>query len=291
MRDLYTRLGVSHTASREEIKRAIEKCANAGIRADAEAVLLNARAKPAYDRLNKLLDDVGTLRASLGLNSAAHWVASDTSDYTKEVAPSRSERVNAAKQRANDRANRKSEKGKSASGRFFSIVARYRFPLLLIGAVAWALFEGDWEQPQHKTVAPQEPSFAEPVAPFPATGTVRYPAGAKGVAPLKIKTSPGSDYYVKLVEPPSDKPAMEVFVQGGSTVEVSAPLGSYEMRYATGQTWYGPEHFFGPETSYTKADQLFVFSQDYRGTSGYTVTLYTVHNGNLSTETLSRGQF
>jgi len=292
MRDLYTRLGVSHTASPEEIKMAIEKCANAGVKADAEAVLLNARAKPAYDRLNSFLGDVGTLRASLGLNHGAHWVASDTNDYTKEAASGRSEGMNAAKSSTPDRSKSKSknEKVKPASGGVFSIVTRYWYPVLLIGAVAWALFQADWRQPEHEATAPQEPSFSEPVVPFPVTGTARYPDGAEGVAPLKIKTSPGSDYYVKLVEPPSDRPVMEVFVKGGTTVEVSAPLGSYEMRYATGKTWYGPEHFFGPETSYSKADQLFAFSRDYRGTSGYTVTLYTVQNGNLRTESLPRSQ-
>jgi hypothetical protein len=54
---------------------------------------------------------------------------------------------------------------------------------------------------------------------------------------------------------------MTVFVRGGETVETRAPLGKFIVKYASGDTWYGYDHLFGPDTTYTKADETFIFSR------------------------------
>ena len=84
---------------------------------------------------------------------------------------------------------------------------------------------------------------------------------------------------------------MDVFVRGGSTVEVEVPLGTYRLKYAAGQNWYGLPHLFGPETSYSKADTPFRFYIEGQRISGYTVTLYSVRDGNLRTSPLNPGDF
>jgi hypothetical protein len=74
-----------------------------------------------------------------------------------------------------------------------------------------------------------------------------------------------------------------IFVLGGQRTEVMVPLGTYQIRYASGNTWYGENYLFGPETDYTKTDEDFAFRRTSNGYSGYTVTLYKVEHGNLST--------
>jgi hypothetical protein len=84
---------------------------------------------------------------------------------------------------------------------------------------------------------------------------------------------------------------MTMYVEGGRYFETEVPLGSYEMRYASGKTWYGTTHLFGPETSYAKADRPFDFSFDGSQYSGYTVELIMQSSGNLRTIPLSPNSF
>lgn len=74
-------------------------------------------------------------------------------------------------------------------------------------------------------------------------------------------------------------------------LDALAPLGTYELRYAAGQTWYGTTHLFGPETSCSRADSQFEFRETPDGYSGYTVELFLQVNGNLRTRTLAREDF
>ena len=89
----------------------------------------------------------------------------------------------------------------------------------------------------------------------------------------------------------TDRETLTIYIRGGDTVEVDVPLGSYEIRYAAGDTWYGEDELFGPETSYNKADDLFTFSDTGYQISGYTITLYQVVNGNLETIPLDKDRF
>lgn len=125
-----------------------------------------------------------------------------------------------------------------------------------------------------------------PVSP----GVMQEPFGKK-VAPLGIRTSHGSNYFVKLVQPSTGQTVMSMYVVGGRYFETEVPLGVYEMRYASGEHWYGPEKLFGPDTVYAKADSLFNFRSDGQQYLGYTVELIQQVNGNLGTSRLQPAQF
>ena len=94
--------------------------------------------------------------------------------------------------------------------------------------------------------------------------------GRDALAPLNIVTNPDLDYFVKLIDVTTGENAMGIFVRGGSVAEFEVPLGSYEVRYASGLTWYGLGDLFGPETSYAKAAETFAFTEDADGYVGYT---------------------
>ncbi len=133
-----------------------------------------------------------------------------------------------------------------------------------------------------------EPTFNE--SPIQASHGVMQRSSRQGVAPLGVKTSRGSNYFVKLVDM-SGRTVMTMFIYGGRYFETEVPLGTYEMRYASGATWYGPKHLFGPKTSYAKADSRFDFRLNGNTYSGYTVELISQVGGNLSTSHISPANF
>lgn len=128
-----------------------------------------------------------------------------------------------------------------------------------------------------------------------AHGLVQPPR-EEAVAPLGIHTSPGKNFYLKLVECSQgcDGPqtgAMTIYVIGGRYFETLVPLGVYELRYAAGGTWYGTEGRFGPETIYAKADSLFDFYLDGDSYVGYTVELILQADGNMEVEPIKGAEF
>lgn len=130
-----------------------------------------------------------------------------------------------------------------------------------------------------------------PQAPLPRTGEVQTFTYAEAVAPLELKSRGASHYVVKLSDATTGRPVMTVFVRGGGTVTVEVPLGVYQVKYASGDHWYGYEKLFGPETVYSKADKVFSFQVVGQQISGYSITLYTVASGNLRTRPISAAQF
>ena len=126
--------------------------------------------------------------------------------------------------------------------------------------------------------------------PYPENGTILVDSGLTRVAPLEIKTDSGLAYYVKLCDMNNNE-VVGFFVGPNASVEVSVPLGTYELRYACGTAWYGTTPKFGDNTQYYKADALFDFTDDGTYYNGHTVTLYAVPGGNLSTEKIDPDEF
>ena len=129
-------------------------------------------------------------------------------------------------------------------------------------------------------------------APIPSNGAIQAFSSESRVAPLKIETTQGANYLVKLVSIHSQKPVMTVFIRGGNTVTTKVPLGSYTIKYASGNSqWYGYKLLFGKKTQYSKADTTFTFENTGYQISGYTISLYRVSNGNLSTSSIDPSAF
>lgn len=141
---------------------------------------------------------------------------------------------------------------------------------------------------QEKTV---NQSFNQPEQALPFSGNVTSYSSQQKVAPLSINTSSGTNYLVKLKDAHTGNPVMTIFIRSGDSVEVLVPLGSYEITYASGKNWYGYDYLFGPETIYSKAESLFTFSDSGYQINGYTITLYSVSNGNLKTTNINSSRF
>jgi hypothetical protein len=74
--------------------------------------------------------------------------------------------------------------------------------------------------------------------------------------PLTVVTHPGSGhYYLKLIDQQTGNTCLTFFIRGGdSSSRMLVPAGTYELRYAVGKDWYGPERLFGEETAFYMAD-------------------------------------
>lgn len=115
---------------------------------------------------------------------------------------------------------------------------------------------------------------------------------AERIAPFRMTTSEGPDnYFIKLVDTVTGLPVMTMYVKGGTTYETNVPVGTYQIHYATGQTWYGIRHLFGPATAYSETVGNFTFSIQGNEAQGNEVELVPQIGGNLATKTISAAQF
>ena len=72
---------------------------------------------------------------------------------------------------------------------------------------------------QAPTAAPLPPAVSRPAA-----GVVTNRTGRRPEAPFEIVTSPGADYFLKLVEAGTGQDALTIYVRGGERLEVTVPL-------------------------------------------------------------------
>lgn len=129
-----------------------------------------------------------------------------------------------------------------------------------------------------------------PAMEYPANGYIFYGWAEENACPLTIETQGDQAYFIKL-ESLAGEDVFAFFVQPGQTVDTMAPLGSYVMKYASGVSWYGADDLFGADTAYTRADGIFDFTYSDGSYNGWTITLYTVADGNLTTDSISAGDF
>ena len=143
-----------------------------------------------------------------------------------------------------------------------------------------------------------QPQAAANLSPVPIkTGVMRNRKGPNVIAPLKIETPASADYILKLVNTLNASEEMVIYVRRASNYETKVPLGTYSIRGAFGQTWYGEKYLFGPDTSYFKLVQKdgksdqFSFRHTGNHVNGYFVQLIEQVAGNLETSTIKAEDF
>lgn len=122
----------------------------------------------------------------------------------------------------------------------------------------------------------------------PANGQVLRASNGEEIAPLEIVTPrKGLDFLVKLVDSGTKETSKTFYVRGGSRVKTRVPLGSFMLKYAAGEHWFGKNCLFGRKSIYSKVDKLLEFSRSENKVSGYTIELILQVGGNLSTSKIS----
>ena len=133
-----------------------------------------------------------------------------------------------------------------------------------------------------------QPIFAEPEQPMPKQGLMEFSSGFGSYsgekAPLKITTKPSDGNYVmKLVDWNTGEFVASCFISRGSTLDIEVPFGSYKLKFACGDKWYGTKFLFGPRTSYSYIPDKLVFYQDGEYARGHRIELIPQVGGNLET--------
>ncbi len=126
---------------------------------------------------------------------------------------------------------------------------------------------------------------------LPAHGKISANISDIQIAPMQIKTEGGGYYLVKPESISNRGKYFMVFIHGGRTLGVRAPLGKYRMNFYLGQRWFGYGELFGERGSYNKSDDIFDFKITDNPVSGYTLTLYGVAAGNLEKKPISKDSF
>ena len=128
---------------------------------------------------------------------------------------------------------------------------------------------------------------------LPSNGAILQGASS-GNCDLTLENKSAANYYVKIIKSGASKPAVSFFVRGKQSATISLAPGSYEIRYAAGDTWYGTSDYFGSQGSYglfTNKNQStsFSFNQGY----AYSLTLNTSSGGGstVGTKTIDRSSF
>jgi hypothetical protein len=145
-----------------------------------------------------------------------------------------------------------------------------------------------------RALSPTPRPLGRPLAPevsLPANGFTQFLTTAIPQAPLRVVTRGSHNYYAKLCDWQTGAPVVTFFIRAGQTIDLEVPLGSYQLKYASGDTWYGENYLFGEATSYAKADERFDFRVIGDQISGYTVELFLQENGNLRTEAIDPEDF
>lgn len=129
------------------------------------------------------------------------------------------------------------------------------------------------------------PTLAE--LPRPKNGEQFLISSFPCVSPLSIETSYSGDCYFILADHNTGSAIMSFYVHAGSSIDIDVPVGTFDIYYACGDSWYGTDSLFGPDTIYQRCDESFSFSEF----SGWTVQLQPVSYGNLDTEYVSPEDF
>lgn len=123
-----------------------------------------------------------------------------------------------------------------------------------------------------------------------------------GQAWIKFDNSNSSDAIVSLVNVYSEKVIRNEYIKAGSTYKMSnVPTGTYYLKVYYGNDWNptktnfcGTLGAFDSDAHYSKSDNPKDYIEIVNGSSGYstwTITLYSVLNGNMSTEPTNESDF
>jgi len=126
---------------------------------------------------------------------------------------------------------------------------------------------------------------------WPAHGVYSVDNFSPRVAPLKVNTSGGSNYLVKLEEAHTGDPVISFFLYGGASFETTVPLGEYIFKYASGLAWCGDRDLFGNGTVTKKSRGTLVFAGDDDGVEGHEIFMTPQPRGNFSTIFIPRAEF
>ncbi len=127
-----------------------------------------------------------------------------------------------------------------------------------------------------------------PELPLPKNGYGKFFfKKSKTSSRLKFVTQSGDQDNMIVKLESSGKVVCWFFVRAGETVETPIPKGSYQIKMATGKKWYGEEHLFGREATYSSISN----NVEIPAQTNYTLNLTPSVGGTLQDKTIRAADF
>jgi hypothetical protein len=123
--------------------------------------------------------------------------------------------------------------------------------------------------------------------PLPPTGAFDTSSSTSRTAIIVRTRKDGPHTFVKIAREDGTE-AARGFIRAGEKHTFKLPFGTYILKTARGEQWFGEDFLFGPETTYGRADDKFPLQQ--RGDQ-WTVELIPQRQGNLREVPISASQF
>ncbi|AXI47870.1 hypothetical protein C1J03_18760 [Sulfitobacter sp. SK012] len=109
-------------------------------------------------------------------------------------------------------------------------------------------------------------------------------SGLPAVFPLQVKTSPGRDYILTLIDEETKHQALAAYIVGGAFFKVLVPPGAYTLRFSFGDVWQSKEQNFssGLNSGQFDLEEPQTFKIHGAGTkAGHLVDLTEIQSGEL----------
>jgi hypothetical protein len=158
---------------------------------------------------------------------------------------------------------------------------------IFVAGVGGLILSASWDQLRVILAEALNPPPACRPQSLPQQGTYAVYETSPRESPLTIKTSPGSNYFVKLQDVLTERPIISFFIRNGLPLDEDVPTGNFLLKYASGNAWCNDRDLFGPETLTQQADKTFLFARD----NHWDLELIKQRNGNLSTHSIPRNKF
>jgi hypothetical protein len=276
MRDLYRMMRLRRGATVTQIREKELELGRLPEVVRATAILLSPNRRAQYDRVHHGMQQIASLRSSLGLGNVGYGAYEFYNDFRLADVTSASARPSLSPTQASAAS---SPKGNSGVG-WIVFVTVFVVAVMLVG------------QPEN---SPQtaKPTEAAPVlrtpplhqASIPVTGS--YDSCCSGTTNfIEVKTRTGRHTLVKVER--DGREVTRAFIRGGEIWRFSLPAGIYVLKTASGEVWYGPDDLFGPAGSYSRPDDTFAL---VNAGEGWTVELIPQRDGNLRDRKISAAEF
>jgi len=253
MKDLYLQLEFdARTDDLEEVRQAIDECADVEIAQSARHILLNPKRKRIYDHHHRLLETIGRLRSQLMLPQSTSWQELDSDDFehehdggfaTHDEFEVETDPVAGAKPAAAE----SNPIPATSSGN-----SNWISPLKMVMMAMAAFIFGSLLT----LFTIMKPSKTE----MPDNGHLVRFVNRPTTCQFQID-NPGVEHaYVTLVNVKNNRPACSIMVRAGQTAAADVPSGTYELRYSIGKAtdWNGKG--FKPQSRSIKPMQLKIHS-------------------------------
>lgn len=305
MRNLYAELGITPNATPAEVSEALVE--NPALK-DSAYVLLHPQRRAIYDRVHSTLSAIGGLSVRMLSGHRETDFFREHPDFHPGLKTGSAAAAAKSKHKSNPRRKRQhSPKANKVMG-----LGNWAWVVLGAAIISYLYLESggyldsdnsEIENSSHVTTSAADPDNFEryilqehtetkpqltPV-PMPSTGWGTTSVKGSGQNFINVRTSPsGPHTLVKVEYWDSGNEVATRIVQAGNTVKIPVPLGTFRIKTASGSTWYGPEHLFGPDTNYSVANSDFPLRKlgEY-----WEVELIEQTDGNLTQSSIPKSQF